>query len=75
MRGLRVFSATLTALAVAACGGGGGGFSTLTCVEAFAVRPRESVQVALMVTGPAEAPGVVPDWAPTLLPMRAPAFG
>ena len=42
-----------------ACGGGGGGFSTLTCVEAFAVRPRESVQVAVTVTGPAEAPVVV----------------
>src|SRR6516225_9651766 len=38
-----------------ASGGGGGGFSTFTCVEPCAVRPRESVQVALTVMGPAEA--------------------
>src|SRR5262249_17628081 len=41
------------------CGGGGGGTSTLTWVEACAVRPRESVQVAPTVMGPAEAPVVV----------------
>src|SRR5580704_7892715 len=35
-----------------ACGGGGGGFSTVTCVEAGVLSPRESVQVALTVTVP-----------------------
>src|SRR5678815_3354239 len=40
------------------CGGGGGGTSTLTCVEPAAVSPRESVQVAFTVMGPAGAPSV-----------------
>src|SRR5579863_264125 len=39
--------------------GGGGGFSTISCVEACPVRPRVSVQLALMVTGPADAPAVL----------------
>src|SRR5271157_548998 len=39
--------------------GGGGGFSTVTWVEACPVRPRESVQVAPMVTGPAGTPAVL----------------
>src|SRR5271157_5493050 len=38
--------------------GGGGGFSTVTWVEACEVRPRESVQVAVTVTGPAGTPAV-----------------
>jgi hypothetical protein len=42
-----------------ACGGGGGGFSTVTCVEAGVLSPRESVQVALTVTGPGDAPAVL----------------
>jgi hypothetical protein len=41
-----------------ACGGGGGGFSTVTELEDEAVKPRESVQVALMVIGPGDAPVV-----------------
>jgi hypothetical protein len=41
-----------------ACGGGGGGFSTVTELEAEAVKPRESVQVALILTTPGEAPVV-----------------
>src|SRR5450631_2531595 len=36
-----------------------GGFSSVTCVEACPVRPRESVQVAVTVTGPAGAPAVL----------------
>src|SRR5712692_538241 len=36
----------------------GGGASTVTWVEVEVVRPRESVQVALTVIGPAEAPAV-----------------
>src|SRR5262249_15598826 len=39
-----------------ACGGGGGGTSTFTGAVAVAVRLRESVQVALIVIGPAAAP-------------------
>src|SRR5579863_3539810 len=39
--------------------GGGGGFSNVTCVEACPVSPRESVQVAVTVTGPAGAPPVL----------------
>jgi hypothetical protein len=39
-------------------GGGGGGFSTVTELVVEAVKPRESVQVALMVIGPEEAPVV-----------------
>ncbi|MGA8488840.1 MAG: hypothetical protein WB711_00375, partial [Terriglobales bacterium] len=42
-----------------ACGGGGGGFSTVTCVEAGVLSPRESVQVADTVTGPGDAPVVL----------------
>ena len=45
-------------LSLLAFGGGGGGFSTVTCDEEFAVRPRESVQVALTVIVPGEAPVV-----------------
>jgi hypothetical protein len=41
-----------------ACGGGGGGFSTVTDDEVDAVKPRESVHVALTVTVPAGAPVV-----------------
>jgi hypothetical protein len=37
-------------------GGGGGGFSTVNCVKACVFRPRESVQVALTVIGPGDAP-------------------
>src|SRR5271169_6033563 len=37
---------------------GGGGFSTVIWVEACPVRPRESVQVAVTVTGPAGSPAV-----------------
>jgi hypothetical protein len=39
-------------LSFEAFGGGGGGFSMVTCVEPWAVRPRESVQVAPTVTLP-----------------------
>src|SRR6185312_12858408 len=57
-----------------ASGGGGGGTSTVTWVEAGAVRPRESVQVALTVMGPADAPVVlrvaVPP-SPEMLPPLA----
>src|SRR5580698_1337449 len=38
---------------------GGGGFSSVTCVEAWPLSPRESVQVAVTVTGPAAAPAVL----------------
>jgi hypothetical protein len=41
-----------------ACGGGGGGFSTVTEAVVEAVKPRESVHVALIVTVPAGAPVV-----------------
>jgi len=40
-------------------GGGGGGTSTFVCADAFVVKPRESVQVAFTVIGPAGAPVVV----------------
>jgi hypothetical protein len=46
-------------LSLLASGGGGGGTSTVTWLEADAVRPRESLQVALTVIGPAEAPVVL----------------
>src|SRR5215470_10144340 len=46
-------------LSLLAFGGGGGGFSTATCAEEFAVRPRESVHVALTVIWPGEAPVVL----------------
>src|SRR5271170_7111591 len=47
-------------LSLLACGaGGGGGFSTVTCALAAGdFNPRESVQVALTVMGPADAPAV-----------------
>ena len=41
-----------------ACGGGTGGFSTVTELEVEAVKPRESVQVALILIDPGEAPVV-----------------
>src|SRR5271157_399027 len=40
-------------------GGGGGGLFTVTVLVAEAVKPRESVQVAFTVAGPADAPVVV----------------
>src|SRR6266567_3358722 len=53
--------------------GGGGGFCTVTCAEPSAVNPRESVQVAVTVTGPAGSPAVlrvaelpVPETVPAL---------
>src|SRR5258708_13052520 len=45
-------------LSLEAWGGGGGGFSTITCVEPCAVRPRVSVAVAFTVIAPGAAPGV-----------------
>src|SRR4029077_21011719 len=45
----------------AAGGGAGGGFSTLTCVDAWEFSPRESLQVAVTVTAPAEAPAVLSE--------------
>ena len=60
-------------LSLLACGGGGGGTSTVTWLEPVAVRPRESVQVALTVIGPAGAPVVlsvaVPPSPETLPPV------
>jgi len=41
-----------------ACGGGTGGVSTVTALEVEAVKPRESVQVALILIDPGEAPVV-----------------
>lgn len=38
---------------------GGGGFSTISCVEAWPVRPRVSEQLALTVTLPGDAPAVL----------------
>src|SRR5579863_585694 len=60
-------------LSLVACGaGGGGGFSTVTCVVAGGdFRPRESVQIALTVIGPAEAPAVF-RVAVLPLPLMAP---
>src|SRR5262249_10573920 len=47
-------------LSLLACGVGGGGFSTVTWVEVGEdFNPRESVQVALTVIGPADAPLVL----------------
>jgi hypothetical protein len=40
-------------------GGGGGGFSTITCVDAWLVKPRASVQVAPTVIDPEGAPVVL----------------
>jgi hypothetical protein len=45
-------------LSLLAFGGGGGGFSTVTWDEAFVVSPRESLQVALTVMTPGDAPVV-----------------
>jgi hypothetical protein len=60
-------------VACGGAGGGGGGFSTVTELVVEAVKPRESVQVALMVMGPDEAPVVervaefpLPDILPPL---------
>jgi hypothetical protein len=39
--------------------GGGGGAWTVTAVEAAVVKPRESLQVALTVIGPGDAPAVL----------------
>jgi hypothetical protein len=39
--------------------GGGGGFSIATCAEPWLDKPRESVQVAVTVAEPGEAPAVV----------------
>src|SRR5258706_15199494 len=58
-----------------ACGGGGGGFSTVTELVVEAVRPRESVQVALIVMGPAEAPVVFSVAAVPLPEMLPPLAG
>ena len=53
--------------------GGGGGFSTVTEAEEFAVSPRESVQVALTLTGPVvpavSSEAVLPE--PVSLPLPA----
>jgi hypothetical protein len=59
-------------LSLLACGGGGGGFSTVTGVEDEAVKPRESVHVALIVTVPGGAP-VVSSVAEFPLPEMLPA--
>jgi hypothetical protein len=60
-------------LSLLASGGGGGGFSTITWLELLAVRPRESVQVALTVIAPGAAPVVlrvaVPPSPETLPPV------
>src|SRR5271157_4661601 len=53
--------------------GGGGGLFTVTVVVAEAVKPRESVQVAFTVAGPAEAPVVV-KVAELPLPATLPAL-
>src|SRR5207342_2832202 len=45
-------------LSLLACGGGGGGFSTVTWVEAFVLKLRESEQEALIVIVPEGAPVV-----------------
>src|SRR5579863_7940945 len=58
-------------LSLAALGGGGGGFSTVAWVEAWPVKPRESVQVAVTVIGPGWAPSVV-RVAVVPLPERCP---
>jgi len=50
------YSHSFTLLACGGGGGGGGGLLTVTVLEVEAVKPRESVQVALTVIGPAEAP-------------------
>ena len=39
-------------------GEGGGGFSTITCALACVFSPRESLQLAFTLIGPAEAPEV-----------------
>jgi hypothetical protein len=62
-------------LSLLACGAAGGGFSTITCVVAGGdFRPRESVQVALTVIGPADAPVVLSVAVlplPEMLPLLA----
>src|SRR5579859_620513 len=53
--------------------GGGGGFSIVTWVEAWPVKPRESVQVAPIVTGPGGSPAVL-SVAELPLPETVPAL-
>ena len=53
------YSHSLSLLACGGGGGGGGGLFTVTVAEDDAFKPRESVQVALIVIGPGEAPVVV----------------
>jgi hypothetical protein len=65
------YSHSFTLLACGGGGGGGGAAFTVTVLEAEAVKPRESVQVALTVTGPAEAP-VVESVAELPLPESLP---
>src|SRR5580704_13334580 len=45
-------------------GEGGGGFSTITCAVAGVFSPRESLQLALTIIAPAEAPEVSRDALP-----------
>jgi hypothetical protein len=52
------YSHSLSLLACGGAGGGGGGLFTVTEVDAEAFKPRESVQVALIVTVPGVAPVV-----------------
>src|ERR1700690_2593232 len=52
--------------------GGGGGVSMLICVVLWAVRPRESVQVAFTVIGPGGSPAVL-KVAEVPLPETVPA--
>src|ERR1700687_2516242 len=54
-----LWRASRASSALSTTGGGGGGLLTVTVLEVEAVRPRESVQVAFIVVGPAEAPVVV----------------
>jgi hypothetical protein len=54
-------------------GAGGGGLLTVTVVVVEAVKPRESVQVAFIVAGPAVAPVVV-RVAESPLPATLPAL-
>ena len=53
------YSHSFSLLACGGGGGGGGGLFTVTVLEAEAFKPRESVQVALTVIGPGEAPVVL----------------
>jgi hypothetical protein len=65
------YSHSFSLLACGGGGGGGGGLLTVTVLVLEAVKPRESVQVALIVIGPGEAPVVfrVPELPlPEMLP-------